>query len=202
MNLLLHLQPLSHNPDCRDEWMFVESRPIELGEPRVCPCGQTDIMEYYYMNNEKNDNRTWVGSTCIHSIDPNAGRVIAYFKRLLIRFTRGTFRGKDEAGLYWFQVCSNTALVKGALNVVHKYNPPVERIHQSYFVKVRYPTERYLATGHKYQFLLKAKYEQRHLLLTVQTCVYSKPESIHSAKQWRSLLQHHSSSFTSLLHDN
>ena len=45
INLLLHLQHLSEEPDCKDEWMFVESRPIEADEHHICPCGQNNIQQ-------------------------------------------------------------------------------------------------------------------------------------------------------------
>jgi len=51
MNLHLHLQHLSEGDDFQDEWVFVESRPIEPGEHDVCPCGQTPIQSYFFIEN-------------------------------------------------------------------------------------------------------------------------------------------------------
>lgn len=201
MNLLLHLRPLSHNPDCRDEWIFVKSRWIKPGEPRKCPCGKTNISSYYFLHNVKNNNRTVVGSTCIHSIDPNTGRVIAYFERLLTRSTRGTFRGEDREGLYWFQVDTVTPLVQGAIDVVQDYNPPVWKVDDTCLVKVKDPAGPSLQPGHEYLLFLKAKYKERHLLFTVEERDYSHPESSSSAEKWCSLLQDHGGTFKSLLND-
>ena len=178
MNLRLHLRPLSQNPDCRNEWMFVESRRVEPGDTRICPCGQTGIKACYFMNSAKNNNQTFVGSTCIRHIDPNAGRVIAYFHRLLDRPTQGTYDGVDGEGVYWFKVRSNTTLVQGAFDVVQKYNPPVVRtLDGKYYVKVKYPIVTSPLEGHQYKLWLKAKYEQGHAVLTVVKCRYSKPDS-------------------------
>lgn len=77
INLLLHLQHLSEKPDCKDEWMFVESRAIEAHEHNICPCVQTAIQNYFFLENKINGNRTFVGSTCIENIDPRVGKVIA-----------------------------------------------------------------------------------------------------------------------------
>ena len=70
INLFLDLQHLSEEPDCKDEWMFVESRPLETDEHNICPCGQIDIKAYFFLENKINGNRTFVGSTCIENIDP------------------------------------------------------------------------------------------------------------------------------------
>ena len=63
MNLFLHMQQLSEEPDdFKNEWMFVESRAIRKGEHNVCNCGQTPIEAYYFVENTINGNRTFVGS--------------------------------------------------------------------------------------------------------------------------------------------
>ena len=171
INLLLHLRPLSHNPNCRDEWMFVKSRRIAPRQTRVCPCGQTHIRARYYMNNEHNDNQTWVGSTCIHHIDPRVGDVIAYFERLLMQSTQGIYRGKDGDDMHSFQVCPTTTLVKGACDVVKHLNPPVFRQDGKCYVTVKDPRVfPSLRLGHMYRLWLEADYEQRHLLFTIVRC--------------------------------
>ena len=194
MNLQLHLERLSENPEDQNEWLFKDSRPIEPGESRVCPCGQTGISSYYTINNTKNGNETFVGSSCIANVHPDFGKVITYFERLLSDSTRGTYCGVDVAGLHQFQVRSNTTLVTGALDDVQKYNPPVVRNQDGkWCVKVDYSTGPSLTEGHEYLLWLKAKYEQGHLLFTVVRCDYSHPESSASAKQGCSVLQHHRS---------
>ena len=62
VNLFLHLQHLSEEEDLQDEWMFVKSRPIEADELNICPCGQTSIQAYFFVENKINGNRTFVGS--------------------------------------------------------------------------------------------------------------------------------------------
>ena len=62
INLFLHLQHLSEEEDFQGEWMFVESRPIEANEHKICPCGQTGIQAYFFLENKINGNRTFVGS--------------------------------------------------------------------------------------------------------------------------------------------
>ena len=52
INLHLHLQHLSESDDFQEEWQFVESRPIERGEHKVCPCGQAPIESYFFLENK------------------------------------------------------------------------------------------------------------------------------------------------------
>ena len=78
INLLLHLQYLSEEPNCKDDWMFVESRPIKPGEHNICPCGQIHIHNYFFLENKLNGNRTFVGLACIKTL------IIASGKSLLI----------------------------------------------------------------------------------------------------------------------
>ena len=170
MNLRLHLQKLRQKHDGEREWRFVESRRIIPGETRVCPCGQTGISNKYIFELDETSTKTFVGSTCILHVDQDFGRIVAYFERLLTRPTKGIYRGVDREGLHWFQVQSNTTLVKGALNTVHKYNPPVVLYDGKYIVKVMGPIRTLLRPGHKYKFSLKAKYEQGHLLFTTVRC--------------------------------
>ena len=49
INVFLHLQHLSEEEDFQNEWMFVESRPIEANEHKICPCGQTGIQAYFFV---------------------------------------------------------------------------------------------------------------------------------------------------------
>ena len=48
VNLQLHLQYFSEENDFKNEWVFVESRPIEQGEHNICPCGETPIKSYFF----------------------------------------------------------------------------------------------------------------------------------------------------------
>ena len=79
----LHFQHLSEEEDFQGEWMFVESRPIEADKHNICPCGQTTIQTYFFVENKINGNRTFVGSKCIRNIDPRVNAVIAYFNHIL-----------------------------------------------------------------------------------------------------------------------
>ena len=110
MNLQLHLQHLSEEVDLQDEWMFVESRPIQSGAHNVCPCGQTPIHSFFFLENKINGNRTFVGSECIRNIDPKAAAVIGYFKHILENEVQGIYKGQDNQGLQTFAVKSNTIL--------------------------------------------------------------------------------------------
>ena len=83
VNLYLHLQHLSEEKNFKNEWQFAESRPIEHGEHNVCPCGQTHIESYFFVENKWNGNRTFVGSDCVTNVDPKAAAVIGYFKHIL-----------------------------------------------------------------------------------------------------------------------
>ena len=124
INLLLHLQHLSEEKDCQDEWTFVESRPIEEGEHHICPCGQNNIQHYFFLENKFNGNRTFVGSTCIAHIDPRVGKVVGYFQHILCKSIQGSYVGALY-GLHMFKVASNTQLVEGVDKIVNHLNPQV-----------------------------------------------------------------------------
>ena len=166
INLFLHLQHLSEEPDCKDEWMFVESRPIEENEPKICPCGQTDIQAYFFLENKINGNRTFVGSSCIKNIDPRAGKVIVYFEYILTHPIQGTYQGENEEGLQRFTVKSNTVLVRGT-DVVKHLNPQITKnLEGNWHVLVKYPNSETLIQGQTYELRLKAKYVRGQLTFT------------------------------------
>ena len=89
VNLHLHLQHVSEEDDFKNEWVLVESRPIELGEHNICLCDQTPIHSYFFLENKFNGNRTFVGSDCLRNIDPKATTVISYFKHILENEVQG-----------------------------------------------------------------------------------------------------------------
>ena len=166
INLLLHLQHLSEELDCKDEWMFVESRPIEENEQKICPCGQNDITDFFFLENKINGNRTFVGSTCIKNIDPRVGKVIAYFEYILTHSIHGKYQGQDSNGLQRFTVQSYTVLVKGA-KVVKHLNPQVTETEEgTWEVLVKHPMSETLIQGHLYELRLKAKYVRGKLTFT------------------------------------
>ena len=167
INLLLHLQHLSEEPDCTNEWMFVESRPIEAGEHCICPCGTPHIASYFFLENKLNGNRTFVGSTCIEHIDPRVGKVIAYFQYILTHPIQGIFDGHACIGLQMFTVESNTVLVRDAEDVIQHLNPQVFcSVDGKHHVLVKYPKAETLVRGQSYELLLKAKYTRGQLTFT------------------------------------
>ena len=166
INLFLHLQHLSEEPDCKDEWMFVESRPIKANEHHVCPCGQTDIQAYFFLENKINGNRTFVGSTCIENIDPQVGKVIAYFEYILIHPIQGTYQEENDEGLQGFTVMPNTVLVRGS-EVVKHLNPQITKtLENKHEVLVKYPRSETLIQRQTYDLRLKAKYVRGQLTFT------------------------------------
>ena len=166
VNLFLHLQHLSEEPDCKDEWMFVESRPIEENEHKICPCGQTHIKSYFFLENKINGNRTFVGSTCIKNIDPRVGNVIAYFSYILIYPIQGTYQGKNDERLQGFTVMPNTFLVRGS-EVVEHLNPQVTKnLKNEHEVLVKHSRPETLIQGQTYDLRLKAKYVRGQLAFT------------------------------------
>ena len=168
INLLLHLQHLSEEPSCKDEWTFVESRPVKVGEHNKSPCGQNDIQSYFFLENKINGNRTFVGSTCIENIDPHVGDVIGYFQYILRRPPiHGTFDGNDSSGLQKFTVKSNTVLVTGADTTVNHLNPQVIKTKEGERqVLVKYTKPETLIQGQSYELCLKAKYVRGQLTFT------------------------------------
>ena len=166
INLFLHLQHLSEEEDFQNESIFVESRPIEANDHHICPCGQTDIQAYFFVENRLNGNRTFVGSTCIGNIDPCVGKVIAYFEYILIHPIQGTYQGENEEGLQRFTVKSNTVLVRGT-DVVKHLNPQVTKhLEGNSQVLVKYPQSETLIQGQTYNLRLKAKYVRGQLTFT------------------------------------
>ena len=167
VNLLLHLQQLSEEPDCKDEWMFVESRPIEVGEHNTCPCGQKDLTNYFFLENKINGNRTFVGSTCIANIDPRVGQVIGYFQYILTHPIEGTFADNTSEGCQKFIVPPHAVLVKGADATIKHLNPLVRRnLDGTWEVLVKYSKPDTLIQGQRYELKLKAKYVQGQLTFT------------------------------------
>ena len=167
VNLLLHLQHLSEEEEFNGEWMFVESRPIEADEHCICPCGQTDIRNYFFIENKLNGHRTFVGSTCIEHIDPRVGKVIAYFQYILVHPIQGIYDGDTCTGHHVFTVQPNTKLVKGAIDVVQHLNPQVFGTEDGkHHVLVKYPKSERLVRGLPYDLRLKAKYERGQLTFT------------------------------------
>ena len=165
-NLFLHLQHLSEEEDFQGEWMFVESRPIEADEHKICPCGETEIQTYFFMENKINGIQIFVGSTCIENINPPVGKVIAYFEYILKEGIQGTYQGKNDTGLQRFTVTSNTVLVRGS-EVVKHLNPQVTKtLEGKWQVLVKYPRPETLIQGQTYDLRLKAKYVRGQLTFT------------------------------------
>ena len=146
--------------------MFVESRPIQPGEHNVCPCGQTTIESYFFLENKINGDRTFVGSDCIRNIDPKATAVICYFKHILEEDVQGIYKGQDNQGLQRFEVKLNTILVCRLKNAEH-LNPQVTRnLDGQWEVSVKYLEAETLIVGQVYSLRLKAKYQRGQLTFT------------------------------------
>ena len=166
INLFLHLQHLREEEDFQGEWMFVESRPIEANEHKICPCGQTGIQAYFFLENKINGNRTFVGSKCIENIKPRVGKVIAYFDHILKKDIQGTYQGENDEGLQKFIVTSNTELAKGS-EVLKHLNPQVTKnLENKHEVLVKHPKQETLIVGQSYPLKLKAKYVRGQLTFT------------------------------------
>ena len=125
VNLHLYLYHLSEGDDFQNEWMFMESRPIKRGEHNICPCGQTGLCYYFFMENKWNGNRT-LGSECIGNIDPKAGAVIYHFNHILHHGVKGIYMGEGYKGLQKFTANPTTTLVR-CLPIVQHLNPPLKR---------------------------------------------------------------------------
>ena len=166
VNLFLPLQHLSEEPDCKDEWMIVESRPIEENEHKICPCGQTHIKSNFFLENKINGNRTFVGSTCIENIDPRVGNVIAYFSYILIYPIQGTYQGKNDEGLQGFTVMPNAFLVRGSEVVKHLNPQIIKNLKNEHEVLVKHSRPETLILGQTYDLRLKAKCVRGQLTFT------------------------------------
>ena len=166
VNLHLHLQHVSEEDDFKNEWVLVESRPIELGEHNICLCDQTPIHSYFFLENKFNGNRTFVGSDCLRNIDPKATTVISYFKHILENEVQGIYKGQENKDLQTFAVNSSTTLVQ-RLPIVEHLNPPLtSNTKGQWEVSVIYPKAESLLLGQAYSLRLKAKQVRGHLNLT------------------------------------
>ena len=164
VNLYLHLQQLSEESDFKNEWMFVESRPIQAGERNVCLCGKTPIKTYFFLVNKISGKRTFVGSTCIKNIAPEAAAVISYFEYILQHGIQGTYKGQDKHGLQIFTVKAKTKIVS-SLPIVKHLNPPVQENQEGEWqLTVMFPQTESLLVGQKYWLNLKAKHRQSYIL--------------------------------------
>ena len=167
VNLHLHLQHLSESEDFLNEWMFVESRPIQPGDYNVCPCGQSGIESYFFLENKYNGNRTFVGADCIRNIDPGVTTMIPYFKDVMENPVQGIYKGQDNQGLQRFEVKPNTVLIKRLKQVEHlNLQIPINLNDGKSEVIVTYPNAETLVEGQTYSLKLKAKYERGHLTVT------------------------------------
>ena len=165
MNLQLHLKHLSEEDDFQNECMFVESKPIEPDEHNVCPCGQTPIQSYFFIENKFNGNNTFAVSECIRNIDPKAYAVIDYFKHILENDLQGIYKGQDNHGLQTFTVRSNVKFVQPP--TVKHLNPALTKNQKDQWeVLVIYPKTESLVVGQTYFLRLKAKYQRGHLTFT------------------------------------
>lgn len=144
----------------------MESRPIEQGEHNICPCGQTPIQEYFFLENKFNGTRTIVGSDCLRNVDPKAAAVICYFKHILQNEAQGIYKGQDNKGLQAFTVKAATTLVQ-RLPIVEHFNPPLARnLDGRWEVSVIFPKAESLLLGEWYSLRLKAKYVRGYLTFT------------------------------------
>lgn len=166
VNLHPHLQHLSEDDHFQNEWLFVESRPIEPGEHDVCPCGQTPIHSYFFIENKWNGNRNFAGSDCIENIDPKAGEVIYYFNHILHHGVKGIYKGQDDKGLKTFTVSSNTTLVRRLPIIEHLIPPLTRNLDGQWEVPVLFPKAECLLLGQSYSLRLKAKYGRGRLTFT------------------------------------
>ena len=144
----------------------MESRPIEADEHNICPCGQTGIKSYFFLENKINGNRTFVGSKCIENIVPPVGKAITYFNYILIHPIQGTYQGKNVDGLQKFTVKSNTVLVRDSKVMKHLNLQVTKNLKNEHEVLVKHPTPETLIQGQAYDLRLKAKYVRGQLAFT------------------------------------
>ena len=166
VNLQLYLQHLGEEDDFKNEWIFVESRPIEQGEHNIGPCGQTPIQDYFFLENKFNGNQTFVGSDCLRNVDPKAAAVIYYFKHILENEVQGIYKGQDNKGLQTFTVKAATTLVQRLTIVEHLIPPLTRSLDGRWEVSVIFPKAESLLLGESYSLRLKAKYVRGHLTFT------------------------------------
>ena len=163
LNLYLHFQHLSEEDDFKNEWVFVESRPIQRGVHNVCPCGQTPLHSFFFMENNINGNRTFVGSDCIRNVDPKAAAVICHFKYNLEKAVQGTYKGQDDTGVQTLQSTQHYA--SKVLTCSRTFKPASNKKHRGSLASLGYlPSSR----DQKYTLRLKATYKQG------QHCSYNR----------------------------
>ena len=166
VNLHLHLQQLSEGDDFQNEWMFVESRPIEPGEHDVCPRGQTPIHSYFFLENKFNGNRTFVGSVSWTRESHSRGND-RLFRAYSGKRSTNIYKGKDDSGVQKFTVKAATTLVRRLPIVEHLNLPLTRNLDGRWEVSsVIYPKAESLLLGQTYSLWVKATYVRDRLTLT------------------------------------
>lgn len=166
INLHIHLQHLSEEEDFQNEWMFLECRPIQPDEHNVYPCGQTPIQSYFFIENNINGNRTFVGSGCTENAISKAAAVIGYFKHILHHEVQGIYKGQDDNDLQTFRVKSNTILVRSLHEVEHLDPPLTKTLDGQWQVSVMYSKAESLLIEQMYFLRFKEKYVRGCLQFT------------------------------------
>jgi len=165
-NLQLHLQHLSEEREFQGEWQLVEARPVQPGEGNICPCGQTELKNFFFLENKLNGNRTFTGSRCTVNIDPEAETVIDYFKHILKDKLHGIYKGQGSQGLQRFEVEPNTVLVQG-LPAVQHLNPQVTKnCEGDCEVAIKHTKQTMLVVGQTYYLQLKMSIKDGQLTFT------------------------------------
>ena len=114
----------------------------------------------------------WVLIVLRTLIDPQVGKVIAYFEYILIHPIQGTYQEENDEGLQKFTVNSNTVLVRES-EVVKHLNPQITKtLENKHEVLVKYPRSETLIEGQTYDLRLKAKYVRGQLTFTALKIFY------------------------------
>ena len=165
-NLKIHLQHLSESSEFQNEWQLVEARPVQPGEGNICPCGQTELKNFFFLKDKLNGNRTFVGSRYAVNIDPEAEMVIDYFKHLLKDKLHGIYKGQDSQGLQRFEVNADTVLVQG-LHAVQQLKPQgTKNCEGDWEVAIKHSKPTLLVTGQTFCLRLKMSIKDGQLTFT------------------------------------
>jgi len=166
VNLQLHLHHLSEENEFQGEWQLVEARSVLPGEHNNCPCGQTAMSSYFFLENKINGNRTFMGSKCAANIDPEAEMLIDYFKQILENEVEGIYKGQDMHGLHRFEFNPYTAIIRGLPTVRHLKPPITKNCEDQWEMTVKHTKPAMLVVGQTYVLKLKMTIKQGQLTFT------------------------------------
>lgn len=157
VNLELHLQSLSEGADFMEEWIFVQAIPAIKS---ICPCGQTRLKEHFIIENRLKGNQT--SSKCIRKFNEKLAMAIEYFKQLLAKGVKGTYKGQGTLERQRFEVNGKTNFVKKRALVEGMHLPLKRNAKGCWEIQVESNKDHWVVNQH-YHLWLQTLNDEGHI---------------------------------------